>query len=44
MEVCPDCNGEGAEDCSECGSTGMGAECDTCGGLGEVESTEEENV
>ncbi len=41
MVTCPDCGGEGAEDCGECGSTGMGAECGTCDGQGEIESTKE---
>lgn len=41
MDVCPDCNGFGAEDCSECGTTGMGEECETCNGLGEIEITKE---
>lgn len=37
MDICPDCNGEGAEDCPECGTAGLGDECSTCGGLGEIE-------
>lgn len=40
-ETCPDCNGEGALDCDQCGSTGMGDECETCEGTGEIESTKE---
>ena len=37
MGVCPDCDGQGASDCDQCGSRGMGDECVTCNGLGEIE-------
>ena len=43
MDICPDCNGEGAEECSECGTSGMGAECGTCNGIGEIEVEKESN-
>lgn len=42
MDTCPDCAGEGALDCNQCGTSGMGDECDTCNGLGEIEVTDNE--
>ena len=42
MELCLDCGGMGVLDCDYCGSQGMGDECPTCDGAGEIETDNEE--
>lgn len=43
MDICPDCDGQGALECEQCGTLGMGDECSTCNGLGEIETKEIDN-
>lgn len=40
-DACPECNGDGAGECSHCGHE---TDCETCGGTGDAETTHREIV